>query len=540
MKEYRSKNRDTDLLSGSGLDSQTFMRYLILLLCLCAPPLAAAPREALRLPAGLIISSITVESHNVFETEIPAENKLAYRAANRIHSTTRDHVILRELLFEVGDRYNAALVAETERNLRALPFVRRAEITAKVNKNGAVDVIVRTYDSWTLEIVANYKRAGGATSIKAGLAEGNILGQGKSGSAVYSNDWGAGSADFTYKDRQFLRYKRLQYSMAARTAPGLRSLSLVFERPFYASIARTAMGATVSYTEAPVGTVSRRVVEAGVNYGISLAPSTERTRRVKFGILAHRAESTGPVPDRERLLTLQLGAEWEELDFLTARRIQKFTHDEDYNLGFGIFPSLAWAPAIHPLGARQTPLLPSIIVRKGFTWGNQLLLLNSGYSSKYFKGHNGNIITSFDAAYFLRGIRYQTLACHTSVDLGWRLDPAAPLVLGEFNGLRGYGVGEFTGSRRFLLNIEDRVYVWDELFRLMDVGLVFFYDSGYVWAASSPIELADLKNSVGVGLRLAPSRSAGNSPVRIDLARALNGSSNRPTWSLSILGGQAF
>ncbi|HBB66542.1 MAG: hypothetical protein A2X28_07985 [Elusimicrobia bacterium GWA2_56_46] len=516
------------------------MRYLLLLFCVNAAPLAAAPRATLRLPAGLIISSITIESHNVFETELPAENKFLYRTANRVHSVTHDQVIRRELLFEVGDRYDAALAAETERNLRALPFVRRAEIEPKVNGNGTVDVLVRTYDSWTLEVVANYKRAGAATSIKAGLAEGNIMGLGKAGSAVYSNDWGAGSADFSYKDRQFLRFKRLQYSMAARVAPGTRNLSLSFDRPFYASIARSAVGGAISYASTPAGAASRRVLEAGVNYGISMAPSTERTRRVKFGILAHRAESTGPLPDRERSLTLKLGADWEELDFLTARRIRKFTHDEDYNLGLGVFPALAWAPAIPALGIAQTPLMPSINVRKGYTWGNQLVLLESGYSSNYFKGHNGNIVASSDASYFLRGLRFQTLACHISAALGWRLDPAAPLLLGEFNGLRGYGGSEFSGSRRFLLNIEDRVYVWDELLRLMDVGLVFFYDSGYAWPKSSPVRLADLKNSVGVGLRVAPSRSSGNSPVRIDLARALNGDSNRPSWSLSILGGQAF
>jgi len=516
------------------------MRYLVILLCLYAAPLSAAPREALRLPAGLIISSITIETHNVFETELPAENKQLYRAANRLHRITRDPVIMRELLFETGDRYNAALVAETERNLRALPFVRRAEIEAAVNKSGTVDVTVHTYDSWTLEVVASYKRAGGATSIKAGLAEGNILGLAKSGSAVYSNDWGAASADFSYKDRQFLHYKRVQYSMAARAAAGSRSMSLSLDRPFYASIARTAMGGSVSYAAAPLGAVTRQVVEAGINYGISMKPSTERTRRVKFGILAHRAESSGPVPARDRSVIFQLGAEWEELDFLTVRRIRKFTHDEDYNLGLGVFPSVGIAPAIRALGTTKTQLLPSLEARKGFTWGRQLLLLNSKYSSRFANGYNSDILTSFDAAYFLRGLRYQTLGFHLGLDYGRRLDPLAPLVLGEFNGLRGYGVGQFTGSRRFLFNIEDRVYVWDDLISLMDIGAVVFFDSGYVWPASGPVKLGDLKNSVGVGLRVAPSRSSGNSPARIDLARALNGSPGRPRWSLSILGGQSF
>lgn len=516
------------------------MRYLFLILCLYAAPLSAAPRQALRLPAGLVISSITIEAHNVFETEIPAENKLLYRAANRVHRITRDPVIMRELLFEVGDKYNASLAAETERNLRALSFIRRAVIEASVNKNGTVDVTVHTYDSWTLEVVANYKRAGGATSIKAGLAEGNILGLAKSGSAVYSNDWGAPSADLRYKDRQFLHFKRMQYSMAARAAHGSKSMSLSLDRPFYASIARSAMGGSVTYAAAPAGEYTRQVVEAGVNYGISMKPSTERTRRVKFAILAHRAESSGPVPDRDRSVIFQAGAEWTELDFLTVRRIRKFTHDEDYNLGLEVFPTVGVAPSIRALGTTQTQLLPSLEVRKGYTWGRQLLFLSSKYSSKFVNGYNSGILTSFDAAYFLRGLRFQTLGFHLGLDHGRRLDPLSPLVLGEFNGLRGYGVGQFTGSRRILLNIEDRVYVWDDLISLMDIGAVVFFDSGYVWPESGPIKLGDLKNSIGIGLRVAPSRSSGNSPARIDLARALNGSTGRPRWSLSILGGQAF
>lgn len=516
------------------------MRYLTLLLCLAAAPLSAAPRPSLQLPAGLVISTITIETHNVFETELPEEDKLLFRTANRVHRITREYVILRELLFEAGDRYDAALAAETERILRGLPFVRRAEIEPVVNKDGTVTVTVRTYDSWTLEVVANYKRAGAATAIKAGLADDNIMGLGKSGSAVYSNNWGAASADFKYKDRQFLNYKRMQYTMAARTAPGAQSLALELDRPFYASIARSAMGGSASYATSPDGDYTRRAINTGVYYGLSMAPSTQRTRRFKFGLLAHRSESNGPLPERDRSIMFQLSAEWEELDFLTVRRIRKFTHDEDYNLGLGVFPSLGLAPAIRSLGATQTQLVPSLRVSKGYTWGDQLVFLNSAYSSRYSNGYNSDIRASLDAAYFVRGLRYQTLAFHVGADMTWRTGPDGLLTLGEFNGLRGYGVDQFEGTRRFLFNVEDRVYVWDDLLSLMDIGAVVFFDSGYVWPAAGPVRLSDLKNGVGLGLRVAPSRSSGNSPVRIDLARALNGGSGRPRWSLSILGGQAF
>jgi hypothetical protein len=492
---------------------------MFLLLCFCAAPAAAAPRPALLLPEGLVISSITIETHNVFETELPEEDKAAYRAANRIHRITREYVIMRELLFEVGDQYNADLAAETERLLRALPFIRRAEIEPVSNRDGTVTVTVRTYDAWSLELVGNYKRAGGATAIKAGLAEDNILGLGKSGSAVYSNSWGAASTDFKYKDRQFLNYKRMQYAMAARTAPGSQSLLLSLDRPFFASIARKATGASLNYAAAPDEGETRRRVEAGVYYGVSMAPSPRRTRRFTFGLLVRRAESTGPVPDRDRSLTLQLGAEWEELDFLMVRRIRKFTHDEDYNLGLGVFPTLGLAPAIRSLGAMETRFVPGIKLTKGFTWGDQLLFLDSGYSSSYANGYNSDIRTYLDASYFLRGLRYQTIALHTRADLAWRIDDDEQLTLGEFNGLRGYGVDQFKGSRRFLSNAEDRVFVWDELFRLIDIGAVFFFDSGYAWPAESPVRLRDLKNSVGLGLRAAPSVAAEYSAPKPILSR---------------------
>ncbi len=520
------------------------MRHLILLvlLGLQASPLAAAPpRKAHPAASGATIASIKIENHNVFDPDVPAENKLIYRLADRLHIVTREAVIQRELLFEVGDPYDPLLMEETERNLRGLSFIRRAEVSETVNSKGGVDVVVRTYDSWTLEVVAGFKRAGGVTSIKAGLAEHNILGEGKSGSAVYSKDGGAVSKSFGYKDVQFLHYKRLQYSMVAVSAPGTQNYQVSLTRPFYASIAKRSAGVQIAYSTAREASgATRRTGEAGFDYGVAIATSTERTRRVTMGVLTHRAVSNGDIPNLEQLTFLKLGGEWEELDFLTVRRIQNFTHDEDFNLGLGIVPAVAWAPKVRELGTTQEQIIPSITAHKGFTWASQLLLLKTGYISKYVNGANGNRVASFDGSYFVRGLKYQTLAFHTGYDLGWRLDAEHQLTLGELNGLRGYGLSEFTGDRRFLFNIEDRIYVYDDLFRVIDVGTVVFYDSGNVWAANRSMKFGDLKNSVGLGLRVAPSRSGSNSPVRIDVAFPLRRQAGASRWSLSILAGQAF
>ncbi|MDP3544485.1 MAG: BamA/TamA family outer membrane protein [Elusimicrobiota bacterium] len=516
------------------------MRFLTLLLCLLTAPLAAAPPKKPRLPAGLYVASIKIESHNVFDTDVPPENKLLYKAANRAHIRTRDAVIERELLFSVGEHFDPLLLEETERNLRALPFIRRAEVSAVVNKQGSVDVTVRTFDAWTLEVVAGYKRAGGVTNVKGGFAEHNILGQGKSASAVYSKDGDSVSRAFDYKDRQFLRRKRLQFALAAAAAPGSRAYSIGVDRPFYASIARTAFGGGFTYSEGRLAEVTRRTGELGGSFGVALATSTKRTRRVTLGLATRRSISDGPVPDVEQLTFFRLGGEWQELDFITARRIQNFTRDEDFNLGLGVFPSVAWAPRSPALGSASSQILPRVDVTKGVAWESQLLLLRSGYRSKYVNGNNGGRVASFEASHFARGLRYQTWAFHAALDLGWQLRDGEQLGLGELNGLRGYGLNRFTGSRRFLYNIEDRVYVWDNLLRVLDVGAVAFYDSGYVWPEGSSINLADLRSSVGLGLRAAPSRSGGNSPVRVDLAFPVSRRTSFSSWSLSILAGQAF
>ena len=235
-------------------------------------------------------------------------------------------------------------------------------------------------------------------------------------------------------------------------------------------------------------------------------------------------------------------AQWGQPSVLPqARHIQKFSHVEDINLGLGIFPSVAWAPAVRHLSSTQSQFLPTLLVSKGFRWASsQLLLLRGAYRSAYTEGGNSNRTVSIDASYFVRGLPRQTLALHSAYDHGSRLDPATPLVLGERNGLRGYKLNQFSGNRRVLFNIEDRVFIADEVYELLDVGAVMFYDSGYAWPSGRAARFSDLESSVGFGLRLAPSRSASNSPVRIDVAYALSDNQSRSRWSLSIQGGVAF
>ncbi|OGR86288.1 MAG: hypothetical protein A3J74_08645 [Elusimicrobia bacterium RIFCSPHIGHO2_02_FULL_57_9] len=531
------------------------LALLLLPTALQAAKLRLKPKPV-PLRSGLKIDLIKIETYNIFETRVYPESKLLYRIVNAAHWTTREEVIRRELLFSQGDGYNPALLVETERNLRRLPFLRKADVAAKVNKRGRIDVTVRTYDAWTLELIANFKRAGGSNNWKAGLADHNLTGQGKNISAVYNNNGASVSRNLSWKDPQFLGRSHLENTLEATTGPDSKTFSFGLKRPFYASISPSALGFKASYASNNVatysgqtltGTVQKRAIEAGLNYGIALGISTQRNRRLTAGLL-HQDTSYSPfrnfspdrMPQKEHLNFLQLGGEWEQQDFIKLKRIQKFTRIEDFNLGFGIFPNVSWSPYIKALSGTESQALPKVSVRKGLSWANNLLLLRGDYTSTYSNGGNGNRVASVKTFYYNLRFPRQTLAFQTAYDHGWRLDPSISFPLGEMNGLRGYGLEQFHGDRRLLFNAEDRIFIMDELWRLFDIGGAAFYDMGYAFPAGTPARIFHLKHSVGLGLRLAPSRWSGNNPVRIDLARALNDNGSRSRWSLSILAGHAF
>ena len=95
------------------------------------------------------IKSIRLTRENVFpETE--EYDKGLYRLANRFHSVTKEKVIRTEILLNQGDSLDLQLMAESERNLRTLDFLGKAEIRIDTIGPDSVNVEVYTEDQWSL------------------------------------------------------------------------------------------------------------------------------------------------------------------------------------------------------------------------------------------------------------------------------------------------------------------------------------------------------------------------------------------------------
>jgi hemolysin activation/secretion protein len=135
----------------------------------------------------------------------------------------------------------------------------------------------------------------------------------------------------------------------------------------------------------------------------------------------------------------------------------------------------------------------------------------------------------------------QTLVSRVKTDLGRNLDKDVQLFLGNFNGLRGFDTRQFVGETRFIFNLEDRLFFVDELFHLVSLGAVVFFDSGYVWEPNQSVDFRDLATSIGIGLRIDAPRGSGEALFSLDVGVPLtDGGSGTHGPGITVTTGQAF
>ena len=169
----------------------------------------------------------------VFDTTRPSENTWLGRLANRIHVPTREAVVRRALLFGPGSRVLAREVYESERILRALPFVKDAHIRMEGMAGDQVRALVQVRDSWTLQVDASFKQVGGQASTTVGLTDQNFLGTGKTVGASVAKDHERTDSTFSYRDPQLFGSRlTLEADYGMLTDGYNRRLAL--RRPFFA------------------------------------------------------------------------------------------------------------------------------------------------------------------------------------------------------------------------------------------------------------------------------------------------------------------
>jgi hypothetical protein len=512
------------------------------------------------------IRSIEIDHRPVFtedeRLELPLLPDLTFvfRAANVLHIDTKEEVIRRELLVHEGDLADPFLIEESERNLRALPYLRQVKISSKPAPEGQVDLVVQAQDTWTTQPRASFTVGGGSSRSAFGIVETNVLGYGKHARLLYRSGLDRDSLLVGYNDPRVLGSRWAAFGDYQDTSDG-RVLEGGFRYPFFSLDTAWAGGSGYS---------SRRERNKVFgHFGDELA-TFRRKLEASSSRLGHRLEisdadvvwraglfytwleetfsdlSPGAppslLPTNRRESQPGLFVRREEIRFVREHHLNLFDRIEDLNLGniFDAHIGYSWTE----LGALVDEPILTMWDRQGYDLGpGRKVFVYGLLTGRHQGGEARNAVGEVEGVAYYRwhlGVEH-TLVSRVKSDLAKNLDGDTQLFLGNFNGLRGFETRQFVGEKRFIFNLEDRLFFVEDLFHLVSLGAVVFFDAGYVWGPNQGVDFREMATSVGIGLRIDAHRGSGEALFRIDLGVPLtDGGSGRHGPGVTLGTGQAF
>ncbi len=507
------------------------------------PP--GVPADAQLESSGAVIARVRLVRVNVFDPTIVEEDIPLFRFINRIHIVTRESTIEKQLLFGIGDRYDASVLRETERRLRSNGYLIDAQIGPVAYADGKVDLEVRTQDTWTLRPQFQFGRSGGKNTTGAGIEEQNLFGLGARLALGYEQNVDRESRTIEYSDQNLNAQHWLVDAQLADNSDGERQYLLV-ERPFYALDSRWASGVTLR-NETRIDSVYDlgQIVEkfhtrereatayAGWSSGLHDGFATRWTGGITFDERhAGDAEGAPPatlLPADRRLIYPWVGVEVAQDAFREMYNFDQIGRVEDLALGWQA--RLRLGVATRALGSDRDALVFDGAASKGFqpsdahTW-----LWSAAANGRFEHGAFADAVFSIATRYHWRQTPRTTLYLAAGIDHGVNLEVDKQLTLGGDSGLRGYPLRYRTGQERWLFTAEERLFTDWYPFRLFAVGAAAFFDVGgvrggsLVQATPPPGQpTANVLKDVGFGLRLGNMRSALGNVVHIDVAFPLDG-----------------
>lgn len=508
------------------------------------------------LPWGKRVRAVRIHNVDVF---VDGDGWL--RWFNRLHVTSTETSVRREVVLAAGKPWDPAAADETARRLRDPVFSVLAAVVPIVVDASTVDALVVTRDVWSLRLNTDYRyQDGELTFLTFAASENNLLGRRKLVALAVEMDQGTAGLGPVYLDPNIagtrLRFFVRHFQLANRQAllddgrvDGEGGVGVVLlERPLYSLTVPWGGGTEVRYRDG----VTRSFAQRGVRtYDAPETPEddaipwayAERTVTAKTGVVRafgegveHRirfghelvvqrpevpAELSPPLaaafardvlPRSERTSALVASYEAFTPTYRAFRDVGQFDLQEDVRLGPTVTGALGFGHAW--LGSEAT--FGVARAGGGWTWPWGADGLASVTADASLQVRAGALIDS--AANASAKLVSPTLGCAARIVAEVRVATLLRetqnrfLSLGGDNGLRGFGVGEFTGQRSAVLQVEARTRPVRLGFTRW--GAVAFWDVGGTGARAADVAL---HQNVGLGARvLIP--QASSQLLRVDAA----------------------
>ena len=519
---------------------------------------------------------------------------------------TKKDVILRELLFEVGDVYIEADKEESEQILRDKSYIGAAKIDTLWNaSSNTVAIHVNVTELWSppLPAFSPALNSQGGTFL-LGIRESNVFGSGHDTEVRYKR-----ISEIGEKTKSLLTWKyrmprvvnsHWNFDGAYIQKQEGDSWAIILERPQYTLKSRWSARFTVSesinefswYEMDPLSHKSERTDRFEMNLqGVSgrirrYFGDRERqsyvglwatSRRSKYVRIEKRFPSTADLSNRDiKLFGITVGRK--RVTYHKTQFIRRMGREEVFLVGSEYAFSLGHASPLY--GSDRSEGYANLIGRAGWTRGHRILGTTLIDISSYFTTHIENSTLQARTSWYYtdvfntgdiytvdKGFRkngfldfHQTFVAEfkTRLEFGWSGE--SQVLLGAFNGLRGYDYRQFSGEKMMVLRLESRTVCGGTLFRKLDEGIeavatfiakpfikrsvnlglilsaTAFTDIGYIWNGKRTFNLTEPKRSIGFGLRGGFAKISNAGIFRFEFAFPLDAPSSPPVKQMLFWG----
>lgn len=500
------------------------------------PPVSAQGRLQVTGCFGQTISDVVIITQPPYTERLPKQLDFVRRWARDVHVTTRASVVHRYLLLKRGDPCNQIRRAESERILRALPFLVDARIRVYDDGEGGVRLEVETRDEFSL--VFN-PRIHATTPMFRGLRLGdaNVWGSARSAAfewrdgLAYNDVWSVSATDYQFGgERNELRLQ------GARTERG-QLLRAEIVRPYYTDLQRFAYIGSVNgernfrelrrpgearnavgfarHTEMLGAIVRDGSVGRLRLFGLSVSHVNERLDSIPVLITREgfRTDTGSRLVDNFRdrhvarvngLFGLRL------LRFVPVQGFDALSGTQDMPMGMQFHVVYGRALPIGSATDRDRFFATNLYLGGGgprsFVGAQVISEARNDRGSRTWDNH---VASGRLAWYFRPAIRQLTLV---SAEWGAGRDMRAPFQLSladRDGGIHGHRRSEIPGAQRAVLRVEQRLVVPSRM-NVADVGLAGFVEAGRLWGEPSVpySQTTPVRGAIGVSLLAAvPPRS---------------------------------
>jgi hypothetical protein len=509
-----------------------------------------ASGNSLSIDGQYVIDSIVINNNNIFDTEKPRYAEWPYKFANRVHVKTRRSVISRELLLGEGEIYSTELARETERNLRALPYIWSADVSLDTTSDERNIMRVTTWDRWTLLGGPTISRNAGQNIYELGVEELNFLGYGQQLLFnYYIREYEENYADFSFLERRLFGSRHM-LGIVHWGHPEVGADNIFISRPFFSLNARYSyevsffnIDRTDYYYQSGIVIARNRFQERlfslslGYRFG---SYDSKVTYSLDYSYRDINVSDRRILPEVDFIFPsdsvyhfISPGISIGTYDFIETHRINRFRKVEDFPVAKSAGLSMGWA-----LNASDGSRIYRTITLSGNFgkyFSSNLIFIDFS-KTFWFEGRRDfRQSTDFSIRYYNNALTWLTAAAGVDYIMDRRIDKQGLLYLGENSGIRGYPKNYSNGERVLKTNLEARVFTGLTFFTT-ELGLVGFFDFGQVVPEGTKLAFEDNLWSAGAGLRLANEMISSAEIFRIDLAYA----GKLREWELSFGLGQYF